>query len=103
MLLCLWSMAALSLSTLGQNSRSAAIFLPGALKEVHLLLLLFSVMDVGKQKSMAQTFGLQVLCDGCFTCALLSVKKLFTDTKSYRVFVAWPYLVLCTSAGLQGC
>lgn len=102
-LLCLQSVTALSLSTLGQNSRSAAIFLPGALKDVHLLLFLFSLMDLGKQKTMAQTFGLQVLCDGCFILALPSVKKLFTDTKSYWIFVAWPYLVLCTSADPQWC
>lgn len=65
--------------------------------------LIFSLIDLGKQKSMGQTFGLQVLCDGCFTLALASVKKLFTDTKSYQVFVAWPYLVLCTSADPQCC
>lgn len=44
----------LNLSNLGQNSRSTAILLSGALKEVHLLHLFFTVC-LGKWKTMAQT------------------------------------------------
>lgn len=79
---------------------STVILLSGALKVVHLLHF-FSTVYLVKQKTMAQTFGHQVLRDGSFTLVLPSAEKLFAGSKSYWGFMAWSYLVLSTSASPQ--